>query len=198
MNRLANLLLQRVLIGWLAVIPLVAGPAMAAEEAPGATAADYIIGPGDVLHISVWKDEALTRQVIVLPDGRIGFPLIGQVLAAGKNVAELSKEIEQKLARFVPGVELSLVVHQTGSMVIYVIGKVNSPGRFSISSDVTVLQALAMAGGLNPFAKRGDIKIFRETGGGTKVYPFDYDAVTEGKDLRSNMRLKKGDVVVVP
>lgn len=184
------------MLGCLVVLPAVCGIAPAAGETP--FAGDYVIGPGDVLHIAVWKDEALTRQVVVLPDGRIGFPLIGQVTAAGKTVAEISKEIEQKLARFVPGVELSVVVQQTGSMLVYVIGKVNSPGRFTIASDVNVLQALAMAGGLNPFAKRGDIRIFREAGGGTQVFPFDYDTVAEGKDPRQNIRLRKGDVVVVP
>ncbi len=182
--------------GLLNAVTIFCGVATAAGEA--APTADYIVGPGDALHIAVWKDESLTRQVVVLPDGKIGFPLIGQVTAAGKTVAEISKEIEQKLARFVPGVELSVVVQQTGSMLIYVIGKVNSPGRFTIPSDVNVLQALAMAGGLNPFAKRGDIRIFREAGGGTQVFQFDYDTVAEGRDLRQNIRLRKGDVVVVP
>ena len=177
---------------WLAAMPLSTG---AQESSP---VADYIIGAGDMLNISVWKDEALTRQVVVLPDGKIGFPLIGQVTAAGKTVTELTKEIEEKLGRFVPGVDLSVVVQQIGSMTIYVIGKVNSPGRFALVADVNVLQSLAMAGGLNPFAKRGDIKIFREVGGGTKVFYFDYDSVADGKDPKQNIRLKKGDVVLVP
>ena len=181
----------------MAVIWLAAAPfhAEAQELAP---VTDYIIGPGDTLIISVWKDEALTRQVVVLPDGKIAFPLIGQVVAGGKTVDGLTKEMEQKLARFVPDLNLSVVVHKVDSMTIYVIGRVNSPGRFAITADVNVLQALSMAGGLNPFAKRGDIKIFREVGGGTKVFDFDYDTVADGKDPRQNMRLKKGDVVVVP
>jgi polysaccharide export outer membrane protein len=179
----------------IALLICLAAVAGAQEAAP---VKDYVIGAGDVLNIAVWKDEALTRQVVVLPDGKIGFPLIGQVTAAGRTVAELTKELEQKLARFVPGVDLSLVVQQTGSMMIYVIGKVNNPGRFTIPADVNVLQALAMAGGLNPFAKRGDIKIFRETGGGTKVFLFDYDTVADGKDPKQNMWLMKGDVIVVP
>lgn len=181
-----------------AVMLLSAAAGTAADETTGSMAAEYVIGAGDVLHVSVWKDESLTRQTVVLPDGKIGFPLIGQVTAAGKTVAELTKEIEQKLGRFVPGVELSVVVQQTGSMTIYVIGKVNTPGRFTLVADVNVLQALAMAGGLNPFAKRGEIKIFREASGGTKVFYFDYDTVADGKDPRQNMRLKKGDVIVVP
>jgi polysaccharide export outer membrane protein len=197
MKRLNSGALKGILCFMVAIAALAAVPLQAAAQETSSIR-DYVIGPGDVLTISVWKDEALTRQVVVLPDGKIGFPLIGQVLAAGRTVAELTKEIEQKLARFVPGVELSVVVHQAGSMTVYVIGKVNSPGRFAIASDVNVLQALAMAGGLNPFAKRGDIKIFREQEGGTKVFFFDYDAVADGKDPKQNMRLKKGDVVVVP
>ena len=185
-------LIMLMVVIWLAAAPFHA----AAQENPPVT--DYIIGPGDQLHISVWKDEALTRQVVVLPDGKIAFPLIGQVVAGGKTVDGLAKEMEQKLAKFVPDLNLSVVVQQVGIMTIYVIGRVNSPGRFAIASDVNVLQALSMAGGLNPFAKRGDIKIFREAGGGTKVFDFDYDTVAEAKDPRQNMRLKKGDVIVVP
>ncbi|UCF94521.1 MAG: SLBB domain-containing protein, partial [Desulfobacterales bacterium] len=95
-------------------------------------------------------------------------------------------------------VNLSVVVHQVNSMLIYVIGRVNNPGRFVLNADVNVLQALAMAGGLNPFAKRGSIKIFREAGGGTKVFGFDYDDVAKGEKLEQNIRLKRGDVIVVP
>jgi polysaccharide export outer membrane protein len=180
------------LVIWLAAAPF------HAEAQDTQPVTDYVIGPGDVLHISVWKDEALTRQMAVLPDGKIAFPLIGQVVAGGKTVDGLTREMEQKLAKFVPDLNLSVVVQQVGSMTIYVIGRVNSPGRFAIASDVNVLQALSMAGGLNPFAKRGDIKIFREAGGGTKVFYFDYDTVADGKDAQQNMRLKKGDVIVVP
>jgi polysaccharide export outer membrane protein len=171
----------------------------AEEPAAGSPIADYVIGPGDALAISVWKDEALTRQVTVLPDGKIAFPLIGQLTAAGKTVDALTREIEQKLAKYLPDLTLSVTVQQVNSMWIYVIGKTNSPGRFALNADVSVLQALAMAGGLNPFAKRGDIKIFREVpGGGTKILYFDYDKVADGDDIRQNMKLRRGDVIVVP
>ena len=146
-----------------------AGNLLAAGEPEPSPVADYVIGPGDLLNISVWKDESLTRQVVVLPDGKIAFPLIGQLPAAGRTVSELTKDMEQKLERFVPGVTLSVVVQQVNSLMVYVIGRVNNPGRFVLNSDINVLQALAMAGGLNPFAKRGDIRIFREVGGGTTV-----------------------------
>jgi polysaccharide export outer membrane protein len=170
----------------------------AAGEPEASPIADYVIGLGDVLNISVWKDESLTRQVVVLPDGKIAFPLIGQLPAAGRTVAEITKDMEQKLERFVPGVTLSVVVQQVNSLMIYVIGRVNTPGRFVLISDINVLQALAMAGGLNPFAKRGDIRIFREAGGGTKVLYFDYDKVSAGEEIRQNIKLRRGDVIVVP
>ena len=159
---------------------------------------DYIIGPGDILDISVWKDEALTKLVTVLPDGKISFPLIGEMTASGKTVGQLSDELREKLTRYVPDVILSVLVHQVNSMMIYVIGKVNKPGRFVLNTNVNVMQALAMAGGLNPFAKGNSIKIFREVPSNIKVFYFDYDDVSKGKDLDQNIRLKRGDVVVVP
>jgi polysaccharide export outer membrane protein len=158
----------------------------------------YIIGPGDVLDISVWKNEALTKLVTVLPDGRISFPLIGQMMAGNKTVAQLQQELEKKLTRFVPDVTLSLLVAQVNSAMIYVIGRVNNPGRFVVNSNVNVLQALSMAGGLNPFAKRGSIKIFREGQMKTHIYDFDYDEVSKGRNLEQNVMLQRGDVIVVP
>ena len=113
-------------------------------------------------------------------------------------MAVLHKELEVKLNRFVPDVSLSMVVSQVNSMLIYVIGRVNNPGRFVLNTNVNVLQALAMAGGLNPFAKRGKIKIFREKGGETKTFAFDYDEVAKGEALEQNIRLHRGDVIVVP
>jgi len=115
---------------------------------------DYVLGPGDVLDISVWKDEALTKSVIVRPDGKISFPLVGEIMAGGKTTVELKKAMEAKLNRYVPDVELFVNVSQVNSMIVYVIGKVNNPGRQVVTSAVNVLQVLANAGGLNTFAKR--------------------------------------------
>jgi len=180
------------------VLAALAALTAAAHSQETSPVADFVIGAGDVLHVSVWKDESLTRQVVVLPDGKIAFPLVGQLPAAGRTVAEITKDMEQKLERFVPGVTLSVVVQQVNSLMIYVIGRVNNPGRFVLNSDVNVLQALAMAGGLDPFAKRGDIKIFREAGGGAKILTFDYDKVSGGEEIRQNIKLRRGDVIVVP
>jgi len=158
----------------------------------------YIIGSGDVLDISVWKDEALTRSVVVLPDGNIWFPLIGEVLAAGRNVDQLKKDIVRRISPYVPKVVLNVDVRQVNSMVVYVIGRVNNPGRLTLNSNINVLQALAAAGGLNTFAKRSKIKIFRQAGQSTVIYNFDYDEVSDGNYIEQNIMLKRGDVIVVP
>ena len=163
-----------------------------------AGAADYIIGPGDQLGIEVWKDTALTRTVTVLPDGKISFPLIGELEAGGKTVAQLKKEIEQKIARYVPDSTTTVEVRQSNSMHIYVLGRVNTPGRTILNSNVNVLQALAIAGGPNTFANRTRIRIFRQEGEKTLIFSFDYDDVTAGKDLKTNIELKRGDVIFVP
>ncbi|HAM49677.1 MAG TPA: sugar transporter [Nitrospiraceae bacterium] len=158
----------------------------------------YLIGPGDVLDISVWKDESLTRSCVVLPDGFITFPLVGSVAAAGRTVEQLKSDLEERLTRYVPQVALSLEVKQINSLIIYVIGRVNTPGRYILNVDIDVLQALATAGGLNPFANRNKIKIFRQGSEETTMYPFEYDEVVQGKRLEQNIYLRRGDVVVVP
>jgi polysaccharide export outer membrane protein len=162
-----------------------------------AQALDYRIGPGDVLNISVWKNEDLTKQVIVLPDGRIHFPLVKELSVAGVSVSELEKMLREKLTPFVPEPDLSINVAQVNSMMIYVIGKVNSPGRFAMNTNIDVLQALAVAGGLNPFAKEKEIGVFRKIDGRTTIFNFNYKEVSEGINLEQNITLKRGDVIVV-
>lgn len=184
-----------------AVILLFAGQLSAGQMDDSDTGkrndSDYAIGAGDVLFISVWKDEALTRQAVVLPDGNITFPLVGKIKAAGKTVSVLNDELKEKISRFVPDPVLSLEVNQVNSMQIYVIGEVNHPGRFPISGNVNVLQALAMAGGFTPYAQRTRIKIFRQTESGTKIYQFSYDDVSKGEALEQNIQLMRQDVIVV-
>jgi len=175
----------------------------AAQPAPAATPVDstYIIGPGDLLNISVWKDDALTRDAVVLPDGVISFPLIGLLKASGKTVAQLKVEIEGKIAQYVTEPVLNVEVKQVNSMLVFVIGRLNmsgSSGRLILNSNANVLQALAMAGGLNTFAKRNSIKVFRQEGGKTLTFPFHYDDVVEGRRLEENIELKRYDVIVVP
>jgi len=166
--------------------------------APMGLNSDYTIGPGDILDISVWKEAALTKLVTVLPDGKISFPLIGPIPARGLTIDELKVSIEQKITRYVPHPNLSVAIHQVNSLYIYVVGKVYKSSRFELNTNINVMQALAMAGGLNPFAKKSKIKIFRENPGGTLIYDFNYDEVSRGRNLSQNLRLKRGDVIVVP
>jgi polysaccharide export outer membrane protein len=173
-------------------------PKMAKDIQSEATGDNYIIGPGDVLDIALWRDDALARQVVVLADGKISFPLIGEVVAAGKTIAVLKKDIADKLVDFVPDAVISIEVKQSNSMVIYVTGRVNNSNRFPVNTNVTVLQAISTAGGLNPFAKRNKIKIFRQEGDKTRVFSFKYDEVVDGENLDQNITLKRGDVIVVP
>ena len=177
-------------------------PALAAGSGLNAGGAlimdEYRIGIGDVLMISVWKDEALTRQVSVLPDGMISFPLIGQLRAVGMSLADLKADITKRLDKYVPGVTLTVQVLQVFSQVVYVIGKVNRPGRFELHDNINVLQALALAGGLNPFAKSKHIKVFRGAERRTRIFPFNYDEVARGDHLEQNIQLNRSDVVVVP
>jgi polysaccharide export outer membrane protein len=169
------------------------------ERSPQAgSETDYMIGPGDLLNIEVWKDPTLTRPVTVLPDGKVAYPMVGEVVAAGKTVAQLQKEIEGKLSLYVKDAVLTVEVRQVNSLQIYVLGRVRTPGRTIQISNIDVLQALAAAGGPDQFAKLSRIRIFRREGGKTVIIPFDYDDVIAGKNLESNILLRRGDVVVVP
>ena len=158
----------------------------------------YLVGPGDLMFVSVWNDDALTRNLTVSPDGSFTFPLIGEVRTAGKTLPELKLELEQRLSPYVPDPVLSLELKQVNSLFIFVLGRVNNPGRFALNSPVNVLQALAIAGGLNPYAEKKKIQIIREQDKGTKVYPFNYKDVIKGRHLETNIRLQRGDVILVP
>ena len=165
---------------------------------PASMMEGYVIGPGDVLSISVWQNPDLTRVVPVLPDGTISFPLLGELMVSDLSVTQLTKKLKDELEPYTPDPQLSVEVQQTRSLVIYVIGKVNRPGNFTYYANIDVLQALAMAGGLNPFADRSNVKIIRTDKDGKKEFTFDYDAVTEDGALGQNIQLKRGDVVIVP
>lgn len=183
------------------IIPLVFIFALSAasnEKAEMKHLPEYLIGSGDKLEISVWKDDSLTRIVTVRPDGKISFPLIGQVKVSGKTVAQVKEGLEAKIKRFIPETELNVDVREINSMKIYIIGKVNKPGYFVLSENIDVLQALAIAGGINTFAKKNKIKIFRKTMNKTDIILFKYSDVTNGENLEMNIQLKPGDVVFVP
>jgi len=159
---------------------------------------EYLIGAGDVLEISVWKDESLSKQVLVSPDRMISFPLIGDVDVSLMTVAKLRKYVAERLKEFVPDATVTVMLSEIKSMRAYVIGKINRPGEFPITTDTTVLQILSMAGGLNPFASSDKIIIIRRKDQESIQIPFNYNDVQKGKNLEQNVILQRGDVVVVP
>jgi polysaccharide export outer membrane protein len=158
----------------------------------------YKIGPGDSVEISVWKDENLTRQMIVPPDGIIAFPLIGDIGVTELSVTELRDVVSKKLKEYVTDATVTVMLLNASSMTAYVVGKVNTPGQFPINMKTNVMQILAMAGDLNAFASPGNIIILRQEKGKPVKIPFNYNEVKKGKHLEQNIFLKRGDVVVVP
>ena len=145
----------------------------------------YKIGPGDVLIISVWKEEGMDQEVLVKPD-------------SGLTTEELTAELKHKLKRYIPNPVVTVSVLQAVSNKIYVVGKVNRPGEYKATHYMDVLQALSLAGGLTPYADSDDIKIIRRHNGKKVVFEFDYDKVISGKKLEMNILLEAGDTVAVP
>jgi len=184
------------LIPLLLPVCLFSSLAFAAESEPGGPS--YYLGPEDVLKISVWKDEALTAEAVVRPDGMISFPLVGDLQAEGKTVEELRNTIASRLAKFIPKPTVSVSVTKVTSYKIYVIGKVNRPGEFLVGHYTDVIQALSLAGGLTPFASENNIKILRRVGNQQMTFPFGYGDALKGKGLEQNIVLQRWDVVMVP
>ena len=158
----------------------------------------YLINPGDTLQISVWKEEGLQLEVSVRPDGRVSFPLVGSIDTTGLTVEAFEAVVTEKLSDYIPD---PVVTVSTGLLLgnkIYVLGEVNRPGEFPINSNIDVMQALAKAGGMSPFASENKIKVLRRSAGKQVAIPFSYDAVESAKDLSQNIVLQSGDIVVVP
>lgn len=158
----------------------------------------YKIGPGDVLNISVWKEEGLQQEVLIRPDGGMSFPLAGDLQAGGKSVAELSALLVDKIKRYIPDPVVTVAIRQIQNNKIFVVGKVNRPGEYVATHYVDVMQALAMSGGLNAYASSNNIKILRRVNGKVQSMPFEYGDVSNGESLEQNIILQSGDVVVVP
>jgi polysaccharide export outer membrane protein len=159
---------------------------------------DYTIGSGDVLQITVWKEETLDREILVLPDGTIDFPLVGSFKVVGMTPAQVQQTLKRKLQNFIPDASVVVVVKAPLGHSVSVIGQVTKPGEYVMSHRLTVMQALSQAGGLTPYASEDDIIILRHEDGQEISIPFPYDKVVAGRDLDKDIRLNAGDVVVVP
>jgi polysaccharide biosynthesis/export protein len=177
---------------------LAAAPPASSEPLPVVVEGTYLLGPEDIVKISVWKDEHLTQEVVVRPDGMISFPLVGDIPAAGRTIEDVRLELVKRLNKFVPNPHVSVLATKILSYKIYVIGRVNKPGEFLVGHYTDVLQALSLAGGLTPFAAENDIHVMRRTRGEQQVFQFRYGDIRKGKELGQNIILERGDVVMVP
>ena len=190
---------------WLALALAVPVPSLAqdapAKDTAGSSASEYeyVIGPADVLEVTVWQNTLVSRTVPVRPDGRISLPIINDVQAAGLTPLQLQSTLSKALAEYIQSPEVSVIVREVHSFNVSVLGHVKTPGRYELASRVTVLEALALAGGLTEYADRGRIVILRRTGSKTEQIPFSYDRVMEAaaSKSQSNFFIQPDDIILV-
>jgi polysaccharide export outer membrane protein len=170
-------------------------PVGAAETAPSA---DYRIGVGDILNIQVWKEADLTREVPVRPDGKISFPLLDDILAAGLTPLELKTTLTEKLRQFVSDPRITVMVQEVNSYKVYLMGEVVTQGALVLKNRTTLVQAISMAGGFTPYARRNEIIVLRNNGKRDERILVNYERIVSGKSPEHNLVLEAGDTVVVP
>jgi len=160
--------------------------------------ASYQLNPGDTLDVSVWGESSLERSVTVLPDGAISFPLAGRIHAAGVTTTDLGSLMTKKLSKYLTDPVVTVTVTSAAGNTIFIIGEVNRPGIITMHQTLNVAQALAVAGGLTPFADDDEIKVIRMQSGSDSILKVHYTDIKKGKDMSTNHRLASGDVIVVP
>ena len=179
------------LLALLSVLCAFAPPSFAADT-------DYTIMAGDVLQITVWKEDGLDQEVLVLPDGTINYPLVGSMTAQGKSPADLQAEIKTNLKKLIPDASVTVAVKAALGHTVSVVGQVTKPGELMMGHSLTVMQALSQAGGLTPYASESHIFILHRKDGKETSTRFPYDDVIDGDELDKDVVLSPGDVVVVP
>jgi polysaccharide export outer membrane protein len=158
----------------------------------------YTLRHGDNILVSVWREEALQKEVKVLPDGSITFPLAGRVEVAGLNSTEVEKVVAERLKEYIPDPVVTIVITGIEGSRVYILGKVLKPGPVLLNMPTTVMQALSQAGGLDKFADGDAIKVLRVSGASQKTFPVPYGDLIKGRELGSNLLLKAGDTILVP
>jgi polysaccharide biosynthesis/export protein len=159
---------------------------------------DYLIGPGDVLEILVWKEPDLSRTVRVRLDGKISLPLMDDIQAANSTLLQLKERITEALRGYVDAPSVYVILQENRSKKIYIVGKVNAPGEYVIEKDTSLLQAIAMAGGFAEWADKGDIVVMRKGPQGQFRIKVDYRRAVSGKDTDQNILLQPDDIIIVP
>jgi polysaccharide export outer membrane protein len=159
---------------------------------------EYVIGPADSLRIEVWKNSELSATDPVRPDGKISLPLLDDVQASGLTPLELKEVLTQSLREYVENPDVTVVVAEVSSPLIYLLGGVARQGPIPLTRNLRVLDAISHAGGFSQFADRSDVRVLRRTTNGLVEYRFDYDAYLDGDAPESNFLLQPGDTIVVP
>jgi polysaccharide biosynthesis/export protein len=184
-----------------AIVTGVAGcassPVVRVPAAPPAQL-NYLIQAGDLLTVTVWKETDLTGDVLVRSDGGLSFPLVGDVMAAGKTVEALRDEFTRRLKNYIPDPVVTISTKRMDGNQVYVIGRVQRPGGYPFAKPLDVMEALTLAGGGTPFASMNSIVILRRENGQQRTIKFRYSEVARGKNLAQNIVLQSGDTVVVP
>jgi polysaccharide export outer membrane protein len=179
-----------------------ASPAPDVAPSPPAPAVgqDYVIGPGDVMQVFVWRNPELTATVPVRPDGKISTPLVEDMVAVGKNPSALARDIEKVLADYVRSPQVNVIVTQPASVFsqVKVIGQVVRPQALAYREGMTVLDAILAVGGLGPFAAGNRARLMRTEDGKQKEIKLKLNALVNGGDMAQNVGLKPGDVLVIP
>lgn len=197
---------------WLALLACpvwsaTAAQAEANQTAPAASPAhpaqqdsSYRIGAGDVLEISVWNEpQASVQGAVVRPDGKISLPLLKDISVVGQTPMELQRVLTSKLDKLIRGADVTVVVREIHSKKVYLVGQIGKIGPMPLTSDdTTILQAIAEAGGLTPYAKKSKIYVLRIENGNKVKLPFNYEAVVKGEHLEQNIALRPDDTIVVP
>ncbi len=168
------------------------------KQAIAATIESYVIGPGDILAIHVWKEPDLSKQVSVRLDGKISLPLVNDMEAAGLTCTELRDQLTETYGEFVDVPVVSVTLVESRSRRIYILGKIRSPGEYPLQKNMTFLQAVSRAGGLGEWADPSDIRLIRRINGVEKTYRIDYDDIVSGDDLSQNVLLQPDDTIFVP
>ena len=159
---------------------------------------DYRIGAEDVIEVSVWKEPDFSREVVVRPDGKISLPVLGDVQAEGLTPETLTEYLEEAFAQYIKTPKVSVIVRQINSLKIYVLGQVQTPGVFPLQGEMTLLQAIAQAGGFAEWAKKGDVILLRKTNEGDQRIVVNLNKVIRGKEGGEDVRLQSGDKIIVP
>jgi polysaccharide biosynthesis/export protein len=157
----------------------------------------FVIGVGDILTVTFWRDQRLSGDVLVRPDGKISLPLLNDLPAAGRTPEELAATLGQAAAKFITESDVTVTVKEVHSRRVFVVGEVTTPGAITLTGEMNVLQAIAVAGGLHEYADRKNIVVLRTERGQEKRLTFNYDDVLKGKNLKQNILLQPGDTVVV-